>query len=83
MVFLFTDVSKNSWYYDTVKYTYENNLISGANEYEFRPDAKITRGMIVTILWRMEGKPKVTGIKRLYRCNRSVLLQCSKMGSKE
>ena len=59
----FTDVSKNSWYYDTVKYTYENNLISGANEYEFRPDAKITRGMIVTILWRMEGKPKVTGIK--------------------
>lgn len=59
----FTDVSKNSWYYKTVKYTYENNLISGANEYEFRPDAKITRGMIVTILWRMEGSPKVTGVK--------------------
>ena len=40
----FRDVPKTSWYYNTVKYTYENNLISGANEYEFRPDAKITRG---------------------------------------
>ncbi len=59
----FRDVPKTSWYYNTVKYTYENNLISGANEYEFRPDAKITRGMIVTILWRMEGSPKVTGVK--------------------
>ena len=59
----FTDVSKNSWYYNTVKYVYEANIITGANKYEFKPESNITRGMIVTILWRMEGQPKVTGVK--------------------
>lgn len=59
----FRDVSKSSWYYNTVKYVYEAGIITGANAYEFRPNANITRGMIVTILWRMEGEPKVTGIK--------------------
>ena len=59
----FIDVTQNSWYYHTVKYVYEANIIKGANAYEFRPNANITRGMIVTILWRMEGSPKVTGVK--------------------
>ena len=59
----FTDVTKGDWYYDCVKYTYERDLLKGANDYEFRPSKNITRGMIVTILWRMEGEPKLTGGK--------------------
>ena len=59
----FIDVKKSDWYYNAVEYTYINGIISGATETEFRPNAKITRGMIVTILWRMEGSPKVTGVK--------------------
>ena len=57
------DVNPNDWYYDAIKYTYQNEIISGATSTEFRPSAKITRGMIVTILWRMEGSPKVTGVE--------------------
>ena len=59
----FIDVKKSDWYYNAVEYTYQRGIISGATETEFRPSAKITRGMIVTILWRMEGSPKVTGVE--------------------
>ena len=59
----FDDINMSDWYYSSVKYTYQNGMISGATDTEFRPSAKITRGMIVTILWRMEGSPKVTGVK--------------------
>ena len=59
----FRDVIVSDWFYSSVKYTYQNGIISGATSTEFRPSAKITRGMIVTILWRMEGSPKVTGVK--------------------
>ena len=59
----FRDVIVSDWFYSSVKYTYQNGIISGATSTEFRPNAKITRGMIVTILWRMEGSPKVTGVK--------------------
>ena len=59
----FIDVKKSDWYYVAVDYTYKKGIISGATATEFRPSAKITRGMIVTILWRMEGSPKVTGVK--------------------
>ena len=59
----FDDINMSDWYYSSVKYTYQNGMISGATDTEFRPSTKITRGMIVTILWRMEGSPKVTGIE--------------------
>ena len=59
----FDDINMSDWYYSSVKYTYQNGMISGATDTEFRPSAKITRGMIVTILWRMEGSPKVTGVE--------------------
>ena len=47
----FIDVKKGDWYYNAVEYTYKNGIISGATDTEFRPTKKITRGMIVTILW--------------------------------
>ena len=57
----FIDVSSGSWYYDAVKYVYNKNIISGTNEYTYKPSANLTRGMLVTILYRMDGQPTVTG----------------------
>ena len=53
----------NDWYYSSIKYTYQKGIIKGATETEFRPNAKFSRGMLVTILWRMESEPKVTNAK--------------------
>ncbi len=50
----FTDVPENAWYYNSVKYAYENGLMKGVSDTEFEPDNNITRGMFVTVLHRME-----------------------------
>ena len=55
----FTDVSEGDWFYDAVKYANENGLFAGVSETEFAPDDALTRGMLVTVLWRMEQKPVV------------------------
>ena len=57
----FTDVSKKAWYYNAVKYVYDNKIVSGYNSYTFAPQDKLTRGMIVTILYKMEGSPNNDG----------------------
>ncbi len=51
----FTDVNANSWYYSGVKYAYENGLMNGTGTGTFSPNADTTRGMIVTMLARLEG----------------------------
>ena len=58
----FVDVRNGDWFYTAVEYCYNKGIIMGATEKEFRPTKNITRVMIVTILWRMEGEPKVTGV---------------------
>lgn len=57
----FTDVKKSDWFYNAVEYVFSNNIIKGYNETTFAPNDQLTRGMLVTILHRMEGSPKVTG----------------------
>ena len=57
----FKDVSKNVWYYNSVKYCYENGIIMGTTDETFSPNTNVTRGNLVTILWRMEGSPVVSG----------------------
>lgn len=57
--YLVGDVPKDAWYHDTVKECYETGLISGTSATTFSPNQNITRGMIVTVLWRMQGQPKV------------------------
>ena len=57
----FKDVIKDVWYYNSVKYCYENGIIMGTTDTTFSPNNKLTRGNLVTILWRMEGSPKVSG----------------------
>lgn len=55
--FPFADVAKGSWYYEGVRYAYENGLMSGTGEGTFSPDLPTSRGMLVTILYRMAGSP--------------------------
>ena len=56
----FTDVSKNDWFHDDIRYVYENGLMNGISSTQFAPYGSTTRGMIVTILYRMEGQPAVS-----------------------
>ena len=62
--FKFTDVSRNDWFYGDVSYVYENGIMDGVSAETFAPNATLTRGMIVTILYRMENKPAVTGASK-------------------
>ena len=56
----FKDVKKNDWYYEAVEYVANKGLMNGTGNDEFTPDANTTRGMIVTILYRLEGSPEVS-----------------------
>lgn len=55
----FTDVGEDDWFYDEVKGALENGWFSGTTDVTFSPNEPITRGMLVTVLWRMEAKPVV------------------------
>ena len=57
----FLDVPAGSWYEDAVWYVYENGLMAGTSETTFEPDTTTSRGMIVTVLYRLEGAPTVSG----------------------
>ncbi len=55
----FDDVGWADWFHDNVVYVYENGLMNGTGAAVFEPDGTVTRGMIVTILHRLEGEPAV------------------------
>lgn len=55
----FTDVATSAPYYSDIELLYQDNIISGTSETTFSPNQSITRGMIVTLLYRLEGKPAV------------------------
>ena len=57
----FTDVSTSDWFYDDVAFVYENGLFSGTDSRSFSPNASMTRAMLVTVLYRLEGESTVTG----------------------
>ena len=57
----FTDVRETDWFYDDVVFAYENGLFSGTTATTFSPYASMTRAMLVTVLYRLEGEPAVTG----------------------
>ena len=57
----FNDVDASAWYYSAVKYSYDNNIIAGYDSNTFAPNDNLTRGMLVTILYRMENSPKNDG----------------------
>lgn len=56
----FTDVDQDKWYHEGVDYAIKNGLMEGVGGNLFAPDATTTRAQLVTILYRLEGKPAVT-----------------------
>ena len=52
----FKDVAADAWYYDGVKFANQKELFNGTAADTFSPDAPMTRGMLVTVLWRLDGK---------------------------
>ncbi len=54
----FEDVSEGDWFHSDVLYVYEKGLMSGTAEGVFSPNETMTRAMLVTVLWRLEGKPE-------------------------
>ena len=61
---VFSDVSAGKWYVEAVQYVYDNDLMSGS-EGKFKPTDNITRGQLVTTLYRLAGEPKVTDYSAL------------------
>jgi len=61
----FVDVDKNAWYFNDVKNIIEKKLMTGTADDTFSPNAATTRGMIVTILYRLEEEP-VTDINNIF-----------------
>ena len=57
----FSDVAYDSWYFDYVRFVYEHGLKVGTAPGQFSPHTNLTRGMIVTILWRLADEPSATG----------------------
>ena len=55
----FTDVPKGSWYYDAVYYVYDHDIMDGVGNRTFNPYGDLSRAMIVTTLYRLEGEPVV------------------------
>ena len=53
----FTDISEKDWFYGDVMFVYENGLMLGTSKTLFSPHGTAMRGMMATILWRMEGSP--------------------------
>jgi 5'-nucleotidase / UDP-sugar diphosphatase len=71
-------VADTAWYYDGVVYAYTKNLFSGTSAAAFSPNESMTRGQLVTVLWRMAGKPqaaaasKFTDVKASSYCTAAV-----------
>ena len=57
----FTDVKEEDWFYGAVVYAYQNGILTGTGETTFSPNGPMTRSMLVTALWRLEGEPEASG----------------------
>ena len=57
----FLDVNESDWFYDAVAYAYENGIMDGVGGNRFAPNSATTRAQLVTILYRLEGQPAVSG----------------------
>ena len=57
----YLDVSEKAWYWNSVCYVTEKGIMNGTGNQRFSPDVSTTRAMVVTILYRLEGSPSVSG----------------------
>jgi hypothetical protein len=56
---IYSDVAETNWFYDAVMFMTESGLMQGVSQNLFAPNADLTRGMLITILYRMENEPEV------------------------
>ena len=56
--FPYTDVTSDEWFFDDVRYVWDNGLIDGVTEDAFEPEANVTRAGLIEALWRAEGRPE-------------------------
>lgn len=57
----FTDVNTSAYYYPALLWAYENGIVAGTSDTTFSPNATVTRGQVVTFLYRAAKQPSVTG----------------------
>ena len=57
----FTDVKTSDWFYDAVSYVYSEGIMAGTSTTKFEPNSKLSRAMVVTMLYRLEGEPTASG----------------------
>ena len=57
----FADVDPEAWYHEAVDYALSHGLMKGTADSAFEPGAPVTRGMLITVLYRIEGEPAVDG----------------------
>ena len=58
---IFTDIKSTDYYYNAVLWAVEQGITNGVGNNKFNPDGSITRGQMITFLWRAKGKPNNTG----------------------
>ena len=56
----FTDVAESDWFYDPVVYAYDTGIMTGTSATEFAPNVTMTRAMIASVLYRLEGSPAMS-----------------------
>jgi hypothetical protein len=57
----YSDVKDTDWFYEAVRFAAEEKLMDGTGGGKFSPYATMSRAMLVTVLYRLEGQPTVTG----------------------
>ena len=62
----FVDVPTTAWYLDSLIYVYDNGYMNGIDEKTFSPETSLTRAMLVTVLYRMDGSPDVNGYENSF-----------------
>lgn len=58
----FNDLDVSAWYHLDVDYVLKNGIMKGTSTDEFSPNGALTRAMLVTVLYRTEGEPEITGV---------------------
>lgn len=56
----FQDVKDSDWFYEAVRFCFDNGLMAGQTATRFEPNGKLTRAMFAAVLYRLEGSPDVT-----------------------
>lgn len=58
---VFSDLAKDSWYFDSADFVVSRGLFNGVSQDRFAPQQQMTRAMLVTVLFRLAGEPALNG----------------------